>query len=173
MHFKQLLTFKDVANELGCDDGTVRTLVVEERSLPAICVTHVGHKEPYSALQLLRVGGNGIVFDFQDSNCHLGYLRVQRSDLDEFKAKHPTRLEVATPPTSARWPSHETKKLTALRLAAVKFWSNYDPAQPDTAPKNEAVAEWLHEMHGIRAAPAAEMASILRPDSLPTGPRKK
>lgn len=171
MQFKQLLTFQDVAKELDCDDDTVRSLVVEERSLPAIYVTQIGYKEPYSELQLLRIGMQGMVFDFQDSNHHLGYLRVQRSSLDAFKAERSADFEVATPPTSARWPAHETKKLTALRLAAVKFWSNYDPSQPDTAPKNETVIQWLQKEHGIGATPAAEMASILRPESLRTGPR--
>ncbi|MEG1971253.1 MAG: hypothetical protein RR101_14170 [Burkholderiaceae bacterium] len=71
-----------------------------------------------------------------------------------------------------RWPNHVTKKLEALRLAALRFWGdNYDPAQPDTAPKNEVVAEWLQTAHGIGATPATEMASILRPDTLRTGPR--
>ena len=171
MQFKQLLTFQDVATELGCDDDTVRSLVVEERSLPAICVTHIGYKEPYSEMQLYMVGVQGMVFDFQDSNRHLGYLRVQRTDLDAFKAQHATALTASTPSMSARWPQHETKKLTALRLAAVRFWSNYDPTQPDTAPKNEEVSQWLQREHGIGAAPAAEMASILRPESLKTGPR--
>jgi hypothetical protein len=171
MQFKQLLTFQDVANELGCDDDTVRSLVVEERSLPAIVVTQVGYKEPYSELQLLLVGVQGMVFDFQNSNNHIGYLRVQRCDLDTFKAQHSASLQTPAAPTSARWPAHETKKLTALRLAAVKFWSNYDPAQPDTAPKNETVVDWLQREHGIGATPAAEMASILRPESLRTGPR--
>lgn len=79
----------------------------------------------------------------------------------------------AEPPAEGgpRWPSHDTKKLTALRLAAVKFWSNYDPTQPETAPKNEAVIEWLQKEHSIGATPAAEMASILRPEALRTGPR--
>jgi len=112
-----------------------------------------------------------MLFDFQDSNCHLGYLRVQRSDLDAFKAQHATALKTTAPSISVRWPDHETKKLTALRLAAVKFWSNYDPAQPDTAPKNETVIDWLQKEHGIGATPAAEMASILRPESLRPGPR--
>ena len=171
MQFKQLLTFLDVANELGCDDDTVRSLVVEERSLPATMVTNVGFKEPYSEHQLLLIGVQGMVFDFNDTNQHIGYLRVQRSDLDAFKNLHSANFGKPPPPTSARWPAHETKKLTALRLAAVKFWSNYDPTQPDTAPKNETVAEWLQLEHGIGATPAAEMASILRPESLRTGPR--
>ena len=78
----------------------------------------------------------------------------------------------AAPGNSPHWPNHKTKKLEALRLAALKFWGpNYDPAQPDTAPKNETVIEWLQREHGIGVTPATEMASILRPETLRTGPR--
>ena len=89
--------------------------------------------------------------------------------------EYPQRVQDAAfpnAPNAARWPNHDTKKLEALRLAAHKFWGrNYDPAQPDTAPKNDTVIEWLQKEHGIGATPAAEMASILRPESLRTGPR--
>ena len=178
MHFKKLLTFKDVADELGCDDSTVRTLVVEERSLPAYFVTLIGYTEEYGEHNLLQVGVQGMVFDLGNvnldlgaSSTHRGYLRVRRTDLDAFMLKHSVDPKNTGRNAGPRWPDHETKKLTALRLAALKFWSNYDPEQPDTAPKNEAVIEWLQKEHGIGATPAAEMASILRPEKLRTGPR--
>lgn len=85
---KQLLRFEDVAAELECDDNTVRSLVVEERSLPAIYVTRVGCKEPFSGLRLLHVGVDGMAFDLTDSNNHCGYVRVERADLNAFKTKH-------------------------------------------------------------------------------------
>lgn len=76
-------------------------------------------------------------------------------------------------PTGARWPRHETKNLIALRMAAVKFWANYDPQDPGTAPTNAAVVEWLQEEHGIRTSTAEGMATILRADGLKAGPRPK
>ena len=76
---------------------------------------------------------------------------------------------------AAKWPEHETEKLRALRMAAVRFWSNYDPNDPDTASKNEEVSEWLQtEYKGlIHKTLADSMATILRADGLKTGPRKK
>jgi hypothetical protein len=178
MKLKKLLTFKDVADELGCDDSTVRTLVVEERSLPAYFVTLIGYTEKYEERSLLHVGCQGMVFDLCNANPglgassnHIGYLRVQRTDLEAFLVEHGVDPKNTRQSAGPRWPDHETKKLTALRLAALKFWSNYDPEQPDTAPKNETVIEWLQKEHGIGATPAAEMASILRPEKLRTGPR--
>lgn len=82
------------------------------------------------------------------------------------------------PPTTegragTRWPEHETHALAALRMAAVKWWGNYDPKDPSTAPTNAVVSEWLAETHKISATLAAAMATILRPESLKTGPRPK
>jgi hypothetical protein len=72
-----------------------------------------------------------------------------------------------------RWPAHDTEKLTALRLAAVKFWSNYNPAEPDAARTNDVVSAWLQKERGIARTVADTMATILRPDNLPPGPRPK
>ena len=81
-------------------------------------------------------------------------------------------LALPQAPNTARWPNHSTKKLEALRQAALKFWGpNYHAAEPDSAPRNETVIDWLQKEHAIGATPAAEMASILRPDNLRTGPR--
>ena len=52
----------------------------------------------------------------------------------------------------------------------MKFWANYNPAEPDTAPKNEDVSAWLQEERGIARTVADTMASILRPDLLKPGP---
>jgi hypothetical protein len=73
----------------------------------------------------------------------------------------------------ARWPAHETKNLTALRLAAVKWWTNYSPNDPTTAPKNEVVIEWLIKAHDLSPTLAGAMATILRADKLKTGPRPR
>lgn len=73
----------------------------------------------------------------------------------------------------AKWPwgTYETTLLRALADAAARFWVNFDPADPTTAPKNEVVVAWL-EQRGVSRNAAKAMATILRPDGLPTGPRK-
>ena len=73
----------------------------------------------------------------------------------------------------ARWPwgDHETELLRKLAAAAEKWWKNYDPTDATTAPTNKSVADWLKEQ-GIADRNAQVMATILRADNLPTGPRK-
>jgi hypothetical protein len=69
------------------------------------------------------------------------------------------------------WGSYETKSLDALAAAAARFWANYDPSDPTTAVTNAAVVEWLAREHGVANRTAGVMATILRADGLPTGPR--
>ncbi len=74
---------------------------------------------------------------------------------------------------STKWPwgNHETELLLKLEMAANKFWKLYDPADHTTAPTNEQVIGWLrNEKVSKRIAQA--MATILRADDLPVGPRK-
>jgi hypothetical protein len=69
------------------------------------------------------------------------------------------------------WGSHETELLRHLAAAADRFWKNYDPSDPTTAPTNQQVMDWLKD-RGVSDRAAEVMASILRADRLPTGPRK-
>jgi hypothetical protein len=69
------------------------------------------------------------------------------------------------------WGRHETDLLRKLAYAADRFWKNYDPNDPTTAPTNEQVSDWL-KSQGVAVRTAEIMASILRADGLPTGPRK-
>lgn len=69
------------------------------------------------------------------------------------------------------WGNHETELLRKLAAAAARFWTNYDLTDNTTAPTNQAVATWLKEQ-GVAERVAEIMAQILRPDGLPTGPRK-
>lgn len=69
------------------------------------------------------------------------------------------------------WGRHETNLLRKLAEAAHKFWSNYDPSDDSTAPTNQQVSDWL-KTQGVADRTAEVMATILRVDGLPTGPRK-
>jgi hypothetical protein len=69
------------------------------------------------------------------------------------------------------WGRHETDLLRKLAVAAQRFWSNYDPSDPSTAPTNQQVTDWL-KGQGVSERTAEIMATILRADGLPTGPRK-
>ncbi len=76
--------------------------------------------------------------------------------------------------TPAKWPwgDHHTKDLEHLAAAAHRFWTLYDPNDFTTAPTNRVVAEWLISNRGVSRDRANYMASILRADGLPDGPRR-
>ena len=69
------------------------------------------------------------------------------------------------------WGDYETELLRKLAEAAERFWVRYDPADNTTAPTNSQVVEWL-KGRGVAERTAEIMATILRADGLPTGPRK-
>lgn len=85
-------------------------------------------------------------------------------------AKNSTQFEKIT---LGGWPwgSHETDLLRKLAGAANKWWIRYDPADATTAPTNDQVTNWLKN-EGVSNRVAEVMASILRIDGLPSGPRK-
>ncbi|TAM02182.1 MAG: hypothetical protein EPN70_17530 [Paraburkholderia sp.] len=83
------------------------------------------------------------------------------------------QLQASASETDAgRWPwgSHETQLLRKLGEAAETFWKRYDPTDPTTAPTNDQVRDWL-TAQGVSKRTAEVMATILRADGLPTGPR--
>ena len=70
------------------------------------------------------------------------------------------------------WGDHHTEFLGHLEAAARKHWVNYDPADPGTAPTNASVSGWLNTERKVSKKMADSIASMLRADGLPTGPRK-
>lgn len=68
------------------------------------------------------------------------------------------------------WGTHETALLRHLAAAAKRFWVNHDPSDLGTAPTNAAVVDWLRE-RGVAQRTAEVIATLLRADGLPTGPR--
>jgi len=73
-------------------------------------------------------------------------------------------------PTRWPWGAHETTFLQHLHAAADRHWGLYDPADFTTAPTNETVIKWLKE-RGVSDRIASSMATILRANDLPSGPR--
>ena len=76
--------------------------------------------------------------------------------------------------TSIRWPwgDHHTEMLGHLEAAAQRFWVGYDPTDRNTANTNATVIEWLQTERKVSGKMAEAIATMLRPDGLPTGPRK-
>jgi hypothetical protein len=79
----------------------------------------------------------------------------------------------AMPLSNMDWPwgRHETDLLRKLAAVANRFWKNYDPSDPTTAPTNQEVIDWLREKK-VATRTAEIIATILRADNLPMGPRK-
>jgi len=70
------------------------------------------------------------------------------------------------------WGDYHTELLGHLEAAAVRYWVNYDPTDATSAATNKDVAEWLMGDRKLSKKAADAIASILRADGLPTGPRK-
>jgi hypothetical protein len=86
--------------------------------------------------------------------------------------RNPQRRDAVLPaPTLWPWGDYDTKLLRELAAAAERFWKNYDPADPGTAPTSEQVEKWLVDRK-VPKRTAQIMAKILRADGLRPGPRK-
>lgn len=70
------------------------------------------------------------------------------------------------------WGNHHTTALGHLEAAARKYWINYDPLDNTSAETNVRVSEWLQSERKASKIMADSIASMLRPDGLPPGPRK-
>lgn len=99
-----------------------------------------------------------------------------RDEYEANKAKK-AELDTAVPATptnkpTGHWPwgDHHTELLGHLEAAALRFWVNYDPKDKSTAPTNDQIYDWLRE-RGVSKNMAGAMATILRLDDLPNGPR--
>ncbi len=101
---------------------------------------------------------------------------VRWLDANELKSVYQfdlNRVKQCEKITSSRWPwgDRHTELLGHLEAAALEFWAKYDSSNVKrTAPKNDTVINWLLARHVSRKM-AEAIATMLRPDGLPTGPR--
>ena len=95
----------------------------------------------------------------------------------ELPTQFPNRPLQAVVKPSSGWGSHRTQLLDDLMAGLHEFWlpieegGKYDRSDPSTAPKNVVVADWLRNEHKISKNIAKAMATILRADNVPEGPR--
>lgn len=83
----------------------------------------------------------------------------------------PDRLPAASAYASFESHAGQAPYLAQLISACHQFWSTYDPEDPTTAPTNAEVQDWL-SAQGVAERVAEVMAQILRPEGLPSGPRR-
>jgi hypothetical protein len=194
----QYLNFEEVAAELKCSLAKVRQLVLEDKSLKATRITPNGMVLPPSSPDDSLVCNLDFTSHVSDAGAisaddygrdatgktvliqtlDAGFLRIERADLDIFITASDwyTKTKIGLPTSSAGpwpWGAHHTELLGHLDAAAQKFWVHYDPANAKaTAPKNDTVVNWLETERRVSHTVAVAMATILRIDGLPTGPRK-
>lgn len=91
--------------------------------------------------------------------------------LVELRAPRPLAGPATQPNPLWPWGEYETPLLRVLAETAERFWVNYDPSQPDTAPTNQQVVEWLISQK-VSGRVAHVIATILRDERISPGPRK-
>ena len=82
----------------------------------------------------------------------------------------PDELLRVKPGKSPAWPwgTYTTKLLGHLEAAVRAKWSNFNPANPDTAPLNEDVENFLKD-RGVLPGTAVYIAKIIHSDDAPKG----
>jgi len=100
-------------------------------------------------------------------------ILIPASEVDAFIAQHIPEAAPQKSTSSSAWPwgDYETKDLRIMADAIEKFWVRYIPGEPDTAPTNKMVQDWL-VAQGVPLSKAETMASIMRPADLPFGRRR-
>ncbi len=88
----------------------------------------------------------------------------------DIPSEFPRRKEQAEISYKWPWGNYDTKLLKSMAAAVVKFWKPWDSDNPEDAPRNQDVIDWLKKQ-GVSDRVARIMASIIRADHLPTGPR--
>jgi len=193
----EYLSFQEVASILKCSTSKIRQFVVEDKTLKANRITPNGmvlelpvwdgycaygldmccHLSDEGEITSDIYGSDSTGKTVLEKTLNVGFLRVERTDLDIFTTTSGSAIKEelgSSNDPSARWPwgNHHTELLGHLEAAALRYWVNYDPTDATTAPTNKDVSEWLMNERKLPQKPAESIASMLRPDRLPTGPRK-
>lgn len=126
------LNFQQAAEILGVAPDEVRSLVVEERRIPAVYITQVAHSaEPFS-YQLLKVDSEGRAFDMavggMEGTVHTGFLRIERVALEKFICDEGLVISKMWTPTNLAEESGRAQPLECRPLA-----SSTSPAMVESA----------------------------------------
>lgn len=143
----------------------------------AVCNGKIIARSDKSKIALKPESFNPMLFSSDDGDWTLTKAEVQRFaagiGLEFVERREAPGDALPQAPGLILWPwgNHDTKLLRDMAAAADAYWKNYDPAETDTAPTNEQVETFL-VARGVSKSMAEKMATILRADGLPTGPRK-
>jgi hypothetical protein len=175
---KQARLWQAVA--LACDLDPANFQLFEQPQLARLLKEPPRQFEDLLGLARASIGANGVLKLISRSDEGLEESEVKFTNFATWlkSIQYPVPAQFPWQPESFTlsnldwpWGRHETHLLRKLAGAAQRFWSNYDPADPTTAPTNQQVIDWL-KGEGVSERTAEIMATILRADGLPTGPRK-
>ncbi len=185
---RDIKTHGDAASELKAP-ATAKTLETLKKRIDALIEN--GILPAYDPHVFLRIEPNRLSADRDDCLVRLddvsAWLKTQGVQvpysLSSIKTANPDACDavesdhdgIGAVSRHGRWPwgEHHTELLGHLEAAARRYWGeNYIPADATTAPINATVSEWLQTERKVSRTMADSIASILRPDGLPTGPRK-
>ena len=123
---------------------------------------------------IFEVGGVGVQKGCISLQDVLDRGVVTVTEMERFEERNQLEAQKESASNAKHWPwgDHHTEFLGHLEAAAKRFWVNFDPTDHTTAATNEAVSSWLQSEHKVSMKRADSIASMLRPDDLPTGPRK-
>jgi|GEM_PF-3350704 len=143
------------------------TLPVVRNAVP------LGGQDPYESIPLDVEKIIVRVTDFVTWAVDSGWELPEEFSCSNARGGYPVAPEELQVGGGTKWPwgDYETELLRELAAAADHFWRLYDPTDGTTAPTNTQVIEWL-ESRGVAKRTAEVMATILRADGLPTGPRR-
>jgi hypothetical protein len=153
---------------LSCEDYGLWIFSVQLKHVLAIDKTNTAHKN------LKAMGGLNFEVQSFDRQEISRWLEAHgRQSIYPFINKQSPDLSATAAVNRWPWGKHHTKLLGHLEAAARRFWGdNYVSSDATTASTNATVSEWLQTERKVSKTMADSIASMLRPDGLPTGPRK-
>ena len=160
--YRTHLTMQEILARWDWDVNDLRDAIVHQGLTPSYFFSGAVWQ------QVVSESGDRIRLDVLDR----GVVTV--TEMERFEERNQLEAQKESASNAKHWPwgDHHTEFLGHLEAAAKRFWVNFDPTDHTTAATNEAVSSWLQSEHKVSRKRADSIASMLRPDDLPTGPRK-
>jgi hypothetical protein len=127
----------------------------------------------YCDIREVTLSDGGLLKLSSEGGVRVGVQQLYISDEELVGFGEKELASLAPGAVASQWPwgAHETDLLRHLAAAGKKFWQDYDPDNHTKAPTNDQVIKWLVRQ-GVSSRNAEVMATILRANGVPPGPRK-
>lgn len=148
-------------------DGTVYQILDRfDRDSPADKETT---KRPWDNIKSFYPAASfpkGSMFVIRTTELHRLEKELSAESKGSASAKESPKKEAISTDES---PDYSTRLLAIQAEAIEKFWVNYDPSEPDTAPDKKAILAWLTKQKGCTDAAARAIDLIIRHDRAKRG----